>query len=241
MRMCPLEGARGRNFLQWTTICPSCCSWSWASCSPAFPSSPRHSRARKRPTAAKTAPYECGIVPAIEPPGRFPVRFYLVAMIFIIFDIEIVFLYPWAVIFRQLGSFGLIEVVVFAAVVFISFLFLVSNGALTWGPSKLLIDAMPSRSSNSTILRISGRPASSEGVPTPVTVPAAAASASGGAESRQRGYRAVPAARRRRAAPWVSRTSSTISRPGGSRTWSSGRARIRCGRPPSGWPAAPSR
>jgi NADH-quinone oxidoreductase subunit A len=137
---------------------------------------------RKRPTAAKTAPYECGIVPAIEPPGRFPVRFYLVAMIFIIFDIEIVFLYPWAVIFRQLGSFGLIEVVVFAAVVFISFLFLVSNGALTWGPSKLLIDAMPSRSSNSTILRISGRPASSEGVPTPVTVPAAAASASGGAE-----------------------------------------------------------
>jgi NADH-quinone oxidoreductase subunit A len=137
---------------------------------------------RKRPTAAKTAPYECGIVPEIEPPARFPVRFYLVAMIFIIFDIEIVFLYPWAVIFRQLGSFGLIEVVVFAAVVFISFLFLVSNGALTWGPSKRLIGSMPSRSSNSTILRISGRPASWEGVPTPVTAPAAAASASGGAE-----------------------------------------------------------
>ena len=70
---------------------------------------------RKRPTAAKIAPYECGIVPSIEPPTRFPVRFYLIAMIFIIFDIEIVFLYPWAVIFRQLGSFGLVEVVVFAA------------------------------------------------------------------------------------------------------------------------------
>jgi NADH-quinone oxidoreductase subunit A len=141
---------------------------------------------RKRPTAAKTAPYECGIVPEIEPPARFPVRFYLIAMIFIIFDIEIVFLYPWAVIFRQLGSFGLLEVVVFAAIVFISFLFLVSNGALTWGPTKLLVDAMPSRSSNSTILRISGRPASWEGVPTPtstpVTVPAAAAGADGGAE-----------------------------------------------------------
>ncbi len=91
---------------------------------------------KKRPTAAKIAPYECGIVPTIEPPIRFPVRFYLVAMIFIIFDIEIVFLYPLAVIFRQLRSFGLIEVLVFAAVVFISFLFLVSNGALTWGPAK---------------------------------------------------------------------------------------------------------
>ncbi len=139
---------------------------------------------RKRPTAAKTAPYECGIVPEVEPPARFPVRFYLVAMIFIIFDIEIVFLYPWAVIFRQLGSFGLVEVVVFAAVVFVSFLFLVSNGALTWGPAKLLVGAMPPRSSDSTILRISGRPASWEGVPTPsgVAEPAAATGADGGAE-----------------------------------------------------------
>jgi NADH-quinone oxidoreductase subunit A len=112
----------------------------------------------KRPTAAKVAPYECGIVPGIEPPTRFPVRFYLVAMIFIIFDIEIVFLYPWAVIFRQLGSFGLVEVVVFAAVVFVSFLFLVSNGALSWGPAKLLVGAMPSRTSESTIARISAGP-----------------------------------------------------------------------------------
>ena len=70
---------------------------------------------RKRPTAAKVAPYECGIVPDREPPQRFPVRFYLVAMIFIIFDIEIVFLYPWAVVFRQLHTFGLVEVLVFAA------------------------------------------------------------------------------------------------------------------------------
>ena len=125
---------------------------------------------RKRPTAAKTAPYECGIVPKVEPPQRFPVRFYLVAMIFIIFDIEIVFLYPWAVIFRQLGSFGLIEVVVFAAVVFVAFLFLVSNGALTWGPAQRLIGAMPSRSSDSTIARISGRPVVGAGVPTPAAV-----------------------------------------------------------------------
>jgi NADH-quinone oxidoreductase subunit A len=137
--------------------------------------------ARKRPTAAKTAPYECGIVPEIEPPTRFPVRFYLVAMIFIIFDIEIIFLYPWAVIFRQLGSFGLVEVVVFAAVVFVSFLFLVSNGALTWGPAKRLVDALPSRTSASTILRISGRPVAEEGVPIPAGV-AAATGATAGAQ-----------------------------------------------------------
>jgi NADH-quinone oxidoreductase subunit A len=111
---------------------------------------------RKRPTAAKTAPYECGIVPTIEPPTRFPVRFYLIAMIFIIFDIEIVFLYPWAVIFRQLRSFGLVEVVVFGGVVFISFLFLVSNGALSWGPPRRLVSGMPSRTSESTIARITG-------------------------------------------------------------------------------------
>ena len=85
-------------------------------------------------------------------------RFYLIAMIFIIFDIEIVFLYPWAVIFRQLRSFGLVEVLVFAAVVFVSFLFLVSNGALTWGPAKRLVGAMPSRTSESTIARITAGP-----------------------------------------------------------------------------------
>ena len=111
---------------------------------------------KKKPTAAKLAPYECGIVPGIDPPTRFPVRFYLVAMIFIIFDIEVVFLYPWAVIFRQLRSFGLVEVLVFAAVVFVSFVFLVGNGALHWGPSKRVLRAMPMRTSSSTIARIAG-------------------------------------------------------------------------------------
>ena len=118
---------------------------------------------KKRPTAAKIAPYECGIVPTIEPPTRFPVRFYLVAMIFIIFDIEIVFLYPWAVIFHQLNSFGLIEILVFAGVVFVSFLYLVSNGALTWGPAKRLERAMPSRTSESTIARIAAGPGGTGG------------------------------------------------------------------------------
>src|SRR6202142_4714888 len=101
---------------------------------------------RKKPTVAKLSPYECGIVPDREPPQRFPVRFYLIAMIFIIFDIEIVFLYPWAVVFRSdLHTFGLIEVLVFAAAVFISFLYLVSNGALNWGPAKRLHESMPER------------------------------------------------------------------------------------------------
>src|SRR5580704_14428673 len=68
--------------------------------------------APQRPTAAKEAPYECGIVPTKEPASRFPVRFYLVAMIFIIFDIEIIFLFPWAVVYGQLGSFGLVEILV---------------------------------------------------------------------------------------------------------------------------------
>jgi len=110
---------------------------------------------KKKPTAAKLAPYECGIVPNVEPPQRFPVRFYLVSMIFIIFDIEIVFLYPWAIVFHQIETFGLIEVIVFAAVVFISFVYLISNGALTWGPPKTLQPGMPSRTSESTITRIS--------------------------------------------------------------------------------------
>ena len=94
--------------------------------------------APRRPTIAKFAPYECGIVPRKDPPERFPVRFYLVAMIFIIFDIEIIFLYPWAVIYRGLGAFGLWEMMLFAAAVFISFLYLISNGALDWGPVKRL-------------------------------------------------------------------------------------------------------
>ena len=117
---------------------------------------------KKKPTAAKLAPYECGIVPNVEPPQRFPVRFYLVSMIFIIFDIEIVFLYPWAIVFHQIETFGLIEVIVFAAVVFISFVYLISNGALTWGPPKTLQPGMPSRTSESTITRISGSRAPDE-------------------------------------------------------------------------------
>ncbi len=113
--------------------------------------------APRKPTAAKSAPYECGIVPDKEPAERFPVRFYLVAMIFIIFDIEIIFLYPWAVIFRQLELFGLIEMAVFAVAVFVSFIYLISNGALDWGPVRRAGDTTAhgsGRTTASTIRRI---------------------------------------------------------------------------------------
>jgi NADH-quinone oxidoreductase subunit A len=87
-------------------------------------------------TAPKRSPYECGIVPGRETLERFPVRFYLIAMIFIVFDIEIIFLYPWAVIYRDLGAFGLVEVLIFSVAVVVSFAYLLANGALDWGPAK---------------------------------------------------------------------------------------------------------
>lgn len=75
-------------------------------------------------------------------------------MIFVIFDIEIVFMYPFAVIFRQLGLFGLVEVLTFSLTVFGALIFLVSEGALSWGPVKTLVNGLPDRTSSSTILRI---------------------------------------------------------------------------------------
>ena len=92
--------------------------------------------APRRPTSAKLAPYECGIVPEHEPAERFPVKFYLVAMVFIIFDIELVFLYPWAVIFRRLEIFGLIEMGVFLVAVVVAYAYVLSAGALDWGPAR---------------------------------------------------------------------------------------------------------
>ncbi len=94
--------------------------------------------APSKSTAAKIAPYECGIVPSREPAERFTVRFYLVAMIFIIFDIEVMFLFPWVVIHRELALFGLVAMVVFTVPVLVAFLYELSQGALDWGPVKQL-------------------------------------------------------------------------------------------------------
>ncbi len=110
----------------------------------------------QRPTSAKEAPYECGIVPTHEPARRFPVRFYLVAMIFVVVDIEIVFLFPWAVDAQSLGRFGLVEIIVFAATVFVPLVYLVANGALDWGPMKRVrpIEPESGRTSSTTVRRV---------------------------------------------------------------------------------------
>ena len=92
--------------------------------------------APNRPNSAKDAPYECGIVPSRESPDRFPVSFYLVAMLFIMFDIEIVFAYPYAVSHETLGAFGFWEMFAFSAVFFVAFVYVVARGALEWGPMK---------------------------------------------------------------------------------------------------------
>ncbi len=110
-----------------------------------------------RPTGAKIGPYESGIVPQSPAAARFPVRFFLVAMIFIIFDIEVIFLYPWAVIYHQLNTFGLAEMAAFALVVFVSFAYLVSNGALDWGPGRKVARKAPAdltRTTTSTVRRV---------------------------------------------------------------------------------------
>lgn len=114
--------------------------------------------APRNPTGPKQAPYECGIVPTRETPERFPVRFYLVAMIFIVFDIEIVFFYPYAIARGGLGLFGLVLILVFSFAVFESFVYLISNGALEWGPvaRRRQVDQAVSaqRTSTSTIRRV---------------------------------------------------------------------------------------
>lgn len=88
--------------------------------------------APKNPTPEKLAPYECGIVPLQEPVERFPVKFYLVAMLFVIFDVEIVFLFAWAVGFDELGWAGVAAVGIFVALLAETLLYVWKRGALDW-------------------------------------------------------------------------------------------------------------
>ena len=81
---------------------------------------------------AKLAPYECGVTPVGNARERFNTRFYLVAMLFIVFDIETVFLYPWAVVFKQLHVFGLIEMGIFLLILLAGFVWVWGKGALGW-------------------------------------------------------------------------------------------------------------
>ncbi len=88
----------------------------------------------RRYNRAKAQAYECGIEPT--PPaaggGRFPIKYFLTAMLFIIFDIEIVFLYPWAVAFDQLGLFGIVEMFLFILTVFVAYIYVWRRGGLEW-------------------------------------------------------------------------------------------------------------
>ncbi len=113
--------------------------------------------APRNPSAAKSAPYECGIIPTNEPPERFPVKFFLIAMIFIVFDIEIIFFFPYAVIYKELGGAGIAALVIFTAAVFESFLYLIAKGGLDWGPIKQrMAEGMvsPGRTARTTVRRV---------------------------------------------------------------------------------------
>ena len=99
-----------------------------------------------RPTPAKLAPYECGIEPERLPKGeRFSVSFYVVAMLFIIFDVETIFLFPWAVGFRQLGLFGLAEMAVFIGLVFVAYVYVWKRGGLDWAGAEAPTAVTPER------------------------------------------------------------------------------------------------
>ena len=85
---------------------------------------------RRNPT--KDSAYECGVEPVGDARRRFHIKFYLVAVLFILFDIEAVFLYPWAVAFRQLGLYGLIEMLLFILILFVGYVYLLQKRALEW-------------------------------------------------------------------------------------------------------------
>ncbi|CAN5612302.1 hypothetical protein BH24ACT5_BH24ACT5_20020 [soil metagenome] len=123
--------------------------------------------APRRPSTAKEAPYECGIVPAQEPPERFPLSFYIVAMLFIMFDIEIIFIYPYAISRAELGLYGFVAIAIFSALFFLTFVYEVARGGLDWGPVSRITEVdrdasmiSPERTAATTIRRVGteGRP-----------------------------------------------------------------------------------
>ncbi len=87
---------------------------------------------KKRHTPAKDMPYECGMDPIGDARHRYTVRFYVIAMFFVVFDIEAIFLYPWAVIFKSLGWFGFVEMLVFIGILVVGLVYVWGKGALEW-------------------------------------------------------------------------------------------------------------
>jgi NADH-quinone oxidoreductase subunit A len=95
-----------------------------------------HLTTKAQPTAVKSQPYESGINPLGDARDRFSVKFYLVAMLFIVFDIEIVFLYPWAVVYRDLKWFGFVEMLLFVVLVLAGFFYIWKKGVLDWSQAE---------------------------------------------------------------------------------------------------------
>jgi NADH-quinone oxidoreductase subunit A len=86
----------------------------------------------RRPTERKSLPYESGMTPFGPGTRRMPIRFYMVAVLFILFDIEVIFFLPWAIVLRKLGLFGLIEMIVFVFILLVGYLYAWKKGALEW-------------------------------------------------------------------------------------------------------------
>ena len=86
----------------------------------------------QNPNRAKLMPYECGIDPVDNSRGRYTVRYYLIAILFVVFDVETIFLFPWAVKFKALGVFGLIEMLVFLGILIVGYIWVWKKGALEW-------------------------------------------------------------------------------------------------------------
>ena len=87
---------------------------------------------KKKPSAVKSEPFECGKVPFSVPSGKLTIKFYLTAILFILFDVELVFLYPWAVVYRKLGIVGLVEMGVFLGILLVGYVYAWAGGALDW-------------------------------------------------------------------------------------------------------------
>src|ERR1044071_2852121 len=97
----------------------------------------------RKPTRAKLSPYECGMTPVGDSRERFSVKFYLVGMLFILFDVEAVFLYPWAVLFRELKMFGFVEMMVYIGIVLVGLWYVWKKGVLDWAERPTAVRVSP--------------------------------------------------------------------------------------------------
>jgi NADH-quinone oxidoreductase subunit A len=86
----------------------------------------------KNPNTTKSSPYECGIIPEDTARKKFPIKFYPVAMLFVVFDVELVFIYPWAVVFNKLGVSGYVEMVIFILILLVGYLYILKRGGFEW-------------------------------------------------------------------------------------------------------------